>query len=349
MADNEIQKMIDDMKISIFNLENSYNQQKKQIDAVKNLISEIEGKFLANNENLENIELPSIEPIEEVTTVEENTEVVPEAPVESTEVAQETPVENTEVAQEAPVESTEVAQEAPVENTEVAQEAPVESTEVAQEVPVESTEVVQETPVESTEVVPEAPVESTEVVQETPVESTEVVQEAPVESTEVVQEAPVENITEEVVVASNQLDDATDEVVEAPKIEDIPAPENPISETPLIPNVENAPEESLSTTTDDKMTFKKEYDGADKAILVNESQLNKLKDSKSSQKELMDFGKKTEGTDVVLPVATAEADPRAQMEAMMAQVEEARAKNDMAKVEELLNKVSEMNSKQLVK
>ena len=327
MADNEIQKMIDDMKISIFNLENSYNQQKKQIDAVKNLISEIEGKFLANNENLENIELPSIEPIEEVTTVEENTEVVPEAPVESTEVAQETPVENTEVAQEAPVESTEVAQEAPVENTEVAQEAPVESTEVAQEVPVESTEVVQETPVESTEVV----------------------QEAPVESTEVVQEAPVENITEEVVVASNQLDDAADEVVEAPKIEDIPAPENPISETPLIPNVENVPEESLSTTTDDKMTFKKEYDGADKAILVNESQLNKLKDSKSSQKELMDFGKKTEGTDVVLPVATAEADPRAQMEAMMAQVEEARAKNDMAKVEELLNKVSEMNSKQLVK
>ena len=227
MADNEIQKMIDDMKISIFNLENSYNQQKKQIDAVKNLISEIEGKFLANNENLENIELPSIEPIEEVTTVEENTEVVPEAPVESTEVAQETPVENTEVAQEAPVESTEVAQEAPVENTEVAQEAPVESTEVAQEVPVESTEVVQETPVESTEVVPEAPVESTEVVQETPVESTEVVQEAPVESTEVVQEAPVENITEEVVVASNQLDDAADEVVEAPKIEDIPAPESP--------------------------------------------------------------------------------------------------------------------------
>ena len=97
------------------------------------------------------------------------------------------------------------------------------------------------------------------------------------------------------------------------------------------------------------MTFKKEYDGADKAILVNESQLNKLKDSKSSQKELMDFGKKTEGTDVVLPVATAEADPRAQMEAMMAQVEEARAKNDMAKVEELLNKVSEMNSRQLVK
>ena len=250
MADNEIQKMIDDMKISIFNLENSYNQQKKQIDAVKNLISEIEGKFLANNENLENIELPSIEPIEEVTTVEENTEVA---------------------------------------------------------------------------------------------------QEAPVESTEVVQETPVENITEEVVVASNQLDDAADEVVEAPKIEDIPAPENPISETPLIPNVENVPEESLSTTTDDKMTFKKEYDGADKAILVNESQLNKLKDSKSSQKELMDFGKKTEGTDVVLPVATAEADPRAQMEAMMAQVEEARAKNDMAKVEELLNKVSEMNSRQLVK
>ena len=250
MADNEIQKMIDDMKISIFNLENSYNQQKKQIDAVKNLISEIEGKFLANNENLENIELPSIEPIEEVTTVEENTEVA---------------------------------------------------------------------------------------------------QEAPVESTEVVQETPVENITEEVVVASNQLDDAADEVVEAPKIEDIPAPENPISETPLIPNVENVPEESLSTTTDDKMTFKKEYDGADKSILVNESQLNKLKDSKSSQKELMDFGKKTEGTDVVLPVATAEADPRAQMEAMMAQVEEARAKNDMAKVEELLNKVSEMNSRQLVK
>ena len=283
MADNEIQKMIDDMKISIFNLENSYNQQKKQIDAVKNLISEIEGKFLANNENLENIELPSIEPIEEVTTVEENTEVAQEAPVESTEVVQETPVESTEVVQEAPV------------------------------------------------------------------ESTEVVQEAPVESTEVVQETPVENITEEVVVASNQLDDAADEVVEAPKIEDIPAPENPISETPLIPNVENVPEESLSTTTDDKMTFKKEYDGADKAILVNESQLNKLKDSKSSQKELMDFGKKTEGTDVVLPVATAEADPRAQMEAMMAQVEEARAKNDMAKVEELLNKVSEMNSRQLVK
>ena len=261
MADNEIQKMIDDMKISIFNLENSYNQQKKQIDVIKNLISEMEGKFLANNENLENIELPSIEPIEEVTTVEENTEVA----------------------------------------------------------------------------------------QETPAESTEVVQEAPVEGTEVAQEAPVENITEEVVVASNQLDDAADEVVEAPKIEDIPAPENPISETPLIPNVENVPEESLSTTTDDKMTFKKEYDGADKAILVNESQLNKLKDSKSSQKELMDFGKKTEGTDVVLPVATAEADPRAQMEAMMAQVEEARAKNDMAKVEELLNKVSEMNSKQLVK
>ena len=248
------------------------------------------------------------EPVAEAPAVEE----VPAESVAETPVAEEAPADaiaETPVVEEAPAE--------PVAETPVAEEAPAE-------------------PVAETPVVEEAP---TEAVAETPA-----VEEAPTEAvaeTPAVEEAPAEAVAETPAVEEALAEAVTTDVPLAPTTDEI--------SNQLIPTIPEIKEESSTEENDaGKTVFKKETAEPTKALLVNPNQAKNLRNSKDSQKQLIESVPTEVVETPVEAVAQENTDPKAQMEAIMEEVEQAKANNDMAKAEELLNKVSELN-KQFVK
>ena len=248
------------------------------------------------------------EPVAEAPAVEE----VPAESVAETPVAEEAPADaiaETPGVEEAPAE--------PVAETPVAEEAPAE-------------------PVAETPAVEEAP---TEAVAETPA-----VEEAPAEAvaeTPAVEEAPTEAVAETPAVEEALAEAVTTDVPLAPTTDEI--------SNQLIPTIPEIKEESSTEENDaGKTVFKKETAEPTKALLVNPNQAKNLRNSKDSQKQLIESVPTEVVETPVEAVAQENTDPKAQMEAIMEEVEQAKANNDMAKAEELLNKVSELN-KQFVK
>ena len=262
------------------------------------------------------------EPVAEAPAVEE----VPAESVAETPVAEEAPADaiaETPVVEEAPAE--------PVAETPVAEEAPAE--------PVAETPVVEEAPTEAVAETPAVEEAPTEAVAETPA-----VEEAPAEAvaeTPAVEEAPTEAVAE-----TPAVEEALAEAVTT----DVPlAPTTDVISNQLIPTIPEIKEESSTEENDaGKTVFKKETAEPTKALLVNPNQAKNLRNSKDSQKQLIESVPTEVVETPVEAVAQENTDPKAQMEAIMEEVEQAKANNDMAKAEELLNKVSELN-KQFVK
>ena len=227
MDNNDLLKLIGEMKIRMFNLENAYNKQKKELDEFKLLISEVETKAVelagADFLNLDSDALDEAFEIVDEPSEEKIDEMPLELPLEEENVS-EMPVELSPEETDKTEEVSEMPVELPAE----------EKTEEVSEMPVELP--TEEKPEEVSEMPVELPTE------EKPEEVSEMPVELPAEEKpEEVSEMPVELPTEEKTVENPTTD--SNEDVANPEPEKKDEEKNEVVDTPLIPVVEEKPEE----------------------------------------------------------------------------------------------------------
>ena len=319
-------------------------ENNKQEVEIKDPITKIEAVTSAPVEEVVTEQVTT--PVEETVKEEPVSEVVetPAVPAVETPVA-ETPVEEAVAEQEVTTPVEETVKEEPASEAIETPAVPAVETPVA-ETPVEEVATEQvTTPVEET--VKEEP--ASEVVETPAVPAVETpVAEAPVETAapEVVEQPPIPEVTEtpipEVVQEEVQEEKKETPIVDIPKEESKPLePLTPTNETkevvaavqlPTIEEENESPQKLDEEVVEDtnKTVIQKNYDKEDRAILINQSQATKLRNSKETQKALYETKNNTSVTEQ-------------QLEEMLSQVTALYEEGKTKEAEELSNQINELS------